>query len=127
MQESFVVQDSSFSAPLTAAGLWGVSSDYVLQTISQAAQAAQAAAAGFSCSHLTLASSAYARGGGSGHGLALQHSAAARQPAAPPGAVAGGVEVAGGGDGGGSGGALRVIDTELRVETEQSYLAVRLM
>ena len=113
-------------APLTAAGLWGAPSGFVLQVITQAAQAAQAAAAGFSCSHPTLASSAYARGGG-GHGLAFQHSAAARQPAAPPGAVAGGVEVAGGGDSGGNGGALRVIDTELRVETEQSYLAVRLI
>ena len=86
---------------------------------------AQAAAAGLSCGHTSLASSAYARGGS--HGLAFQHSAAARQPAAPPSAVAGGVEVAGGGDGGGGGGgALRVIDTELRVETEQSYLAARL-
>ncbi len=57
----------------------------------------------------------------SGYGFAFQHTSAARQPAAPPGAVAEGVQAAGGG---GGDSALRVIDTELRVETEQSYLAV---
>ncbi|KAK9837232.1 hypothetical protein WJX81_000248 [Elliptochloris bilobata] len=80
----------------------------------------RAAAAGLPYGHSPLLGGMDLRS--TSRGFAFQHTAAARQPAAPPGAVAGGVELAGGGDGG-NGGALRVIDTELRVETEQSYLA----
>lgn len=78
----------------------------------------QAAAARFAWEQ-GCASSRGTRHHGS-RGFALQHTSAARQPAAPPGAVAERVEAASS-----DGGALRVIDTELRVETEQSYLAVR--
>ncbi len=78
----------------------------------------QAAAARFACEQGCASSRGTPQHGS--RGFALQHTSAARQPAAPPGAVAEGVEAASS-----DGGALRVIDTELRVETEQSYLAVR--